>query len=356
MRIVVGFFLFFGFSASALAVPPPDFLFNVGSQLAQIFAVVAIFLSAVFGTVWQYARASFAGFRTFKHRKLVILSALLFILAASLAIAWWYQQYQQQKAYAEWVHQSRMNTEVVPDSAPMVSPQKNTIQPVQTNHPESLKDIPTALSNQEFQKLIENKTALFVLDARETEEFDLGHFPGSVHFRFADLFVDDWKELPNDNIIYAFCWSGIRGKEVADFLRSKGLKARYLEEGANGWVKNGGVWEGEIAFSSKYEGEQYTRLFTKEEIQKQLKSGTVLIDTRKKEKYERHHISESLNIPIIYTPSNQIEALLAAVPKNKPVITVCDDFVSCFDAKITGIRLEARGHVFLGRYNKPWEF
>jgi len=34
---------------------------------------------------------------------------------------------------------------------------------------------------------------------------------------------------------------------------------------------------------------------------------------------------------------------------------VCDSFVNCFDAVLTGTELERRGHIFLGRYNSPWE-
>jgi hypothetical protein len=46
----------------------------------------------------------------------------------------------------------------------------------------------------------------------------------------------------------------------------------------------------------------------------------------------------------------------AQVAPGSRVITVCDGYVNCFDAKITGVELEQRGHTFLGRYNKPWEY
>jgi len=53
---------------------------------------------------------------------------------------------------------------------------------------------------------------------------------------------------------------------------------------------------------------------------------------------------------------SEIEKTFGQVPANSQVITVCDAYVNCFDAKITGVELERRGHQFLGRYNKPWEY
>ena len=50
-----------------------------------------------------------------------------------------------------------------------------------------------------------------------------------------------------------------------------------------------------------------------------------------------------------------MEDVLSAVPPG-PFITICDDFVSCFDARVAGVKLEEKGHEFLGRYNKPWDW
>ncbi len=96
-----------------------------------------------------------------------------------------------------------------------------------------------------------------MLDAREDEEFAIGNYPGSHHLRFADIKAGEWIQLPTDQIIYVLCWSGIRGKEVADFLRSKKILARYVERGADGWVSFGGKWLGEIKFRSVYKQDQY---------------------------------------------------------------------------------------------------
>ena len=58
----------------------------------------------------------------------------------------------------------------------------------------------------------------------------------------------------------------------------------------------------------------------------------------------------------MYTPTNDLEKAFAQVPAGSTVITVCDNYVNCFDAKITAVELEERGNAFIGRYNKPWEY
>ncbi len=217
-------------------------------------------------------------------------------------------------------------------------------------------DLALAITNNDFNQNLKNEKNLYVLDAREDEEFEIGNFPKSTHIRFADLVAGEWIKIPTDQVVYVFCWSGMRGKEVAEFLRSKQIVARYIEKGASDWVNSGGVWEGDIKFSSKYADERYQRLFTLDELKKAIPDGTVIVDSRISGKFNQHHVSGSINIPIIYTPSSKIEAALEQVPKGAAVITVCDDFISCFDAKVTGIKLEKLGHTFLGRYNKPWEY
>ncbi len=222
---------------------------------------------------------------------------------------------------------------------------------------ENNKNYPIKITNKEFNKIINNgKADYIILDAREDLEYDNGYLSNSKHIRFADLKAGKWIELPEDKYIYVICWSGIRGKEVADFLRTKNLVASYLENGANGWVEWGGDWTGNIKFSEKYESEKYKKIFTTSEVKKKVANGVVLVDSREPWKFEDSKIPGSVNIPIMYTPSINLEDAFAQVPPNSTVITICDGYVNCFDAKITAVELEHRGHTFIGRYNKPWEY
>lgn len=216
-------------------------------------------------------------------------------------------------------------------------------------------NLPAAVGNAELQTILSHEQP-FILDAREDEEFDIGRFPGSRHIRFADLLAGEWISLPADREIYVFCWSGIRGKEVADFLRSKNIRARYVEQGADGWVADGGTWDGGIKFLSRYTDERYQIVFSTAQVRSYVQDGVVLVDSRPQSVFAKRGIPGSVNIPVIYTPTSGMDEALNRVPAGATVITVCDDFVSCFDAKVAGVKLERRGHRFLGRYNKPWEY
>ncbi|MDP2642969.1 MAG: rhodanese-like domain-containing protein [Candidatus Peregrinibacteria bacterium] len=214
-----------------------------------------------------------------------------------------------------------------------------------------------SISNADFNKILKsNKNDYIVIDARENLEYENGYLQGSTHVRFADLQAGKWIELPENKYVYVLCWSGIRGKEVAEFLRTKNIVASYLENGANGWVEWGGSWIGNIKFAEKYSGEKYKKIFTTSEVKEKVENGVILVDSREPWKFENWHIEGSVNIPIMYTPTKDIEKAFAQVPQGSTVITICDDYVNCFDAKITAVELEERGIEFLGRYNKPWEY
>lgn len=213
------------------------------------------------------------------------------------------------------------------------------------------------ITNEDFKNKIESgKNDYLVLDAREDLEYENGSFPGSTHIRFADLKAGRWIELPADKFIYVLCWSGMRGQEVAEFLRTKKIVAAYLENGANGWVEFGGVWLGSIKFGEKYTEDRYQSIFTTAEVKDKVAAGVILVDTREPEKFKQWHITGSVNIPIMYTATIDLEKAFSQVPTESRVITVCDGYINCFDAKITGVELEKRGHEFLGRYAQPWEY
>jgi len=485
-------------TCTALAVPPPDFLFNVGAQVAQAFSFIAVLLSALFVGFRQYAKVFYI---SIKHKKLFWIGSAVVVMAVSFAGSYFYGQYSQNIEYEKWVAESKIQDEIDPvtdysidklkiarptntdrqaetivepeiiqpeipaapvdkneefiktyyqnigqgnleaayavskkqvpfetfeewyqdtDAASVEDIQKiddtnyslriglaekgmitnygvlmtlktdelgaitiadsksrvlssipvdavnaetpvaviPTLENSQTNDEffENNKNLALDITNEDFQKTITADSNIFVLDAREDEEYGIGYFPGSTHIKFADLVAGEWIKLPTDRVIYVFCWSGIRGKEVAMFLREKQIVARYVKTGADGWVTFGGKWNGGIKFASKYTASQYSYLFDLDTLKQKMAEGVAVVDSRIANKYATWHIPGSINIPIIYTPTSKIDALMAQVPSGAAVITVCDDFVSCFDAKITGLKLEKRGHVFLGRYNKPWEY
>lgn len=478
LRIIFFSLVLVSLTKSAHAVPPPDFIFNVGAQIIQVFSIAVLFLTAILASVRQYARVYFDGMN---HKKLFWIGTGLVIVVVAFGGAYYYGQYTQDAEYKKWLTDSQNNTEsfavknspldtlkddgtsdVVDDKGNAVidqqpsflqnnTPKENKyiafireyygnighgkvedaynvskksvslstfkswyakvtevsvddVQPiddkkyslkltlkegkditkyavlmtigedasgnliVQNSQVRTLPNVDgvvaqgvkdetvISVSNQEFQSAIQVNASTYVLDAREDEEYEIGRFPGSNHIRFADLVAGRWIDVPTDKTVFVFCWSGMRGKDVAEFLRTKGIKARYIEKGASDWVEWGGKWDGGIKFTSKYGNDNYVRIFSTDETKKNVNNGVALVDSRDPEKFAKSHIPGAVNIPMIYTPTSKVENALAQVPPGKSIITICDDFISCFDAKVTGIKLEKKGHAFLGRYNKPWEY
>lgn len=351
MALIAATLLMMNGIETAYAVPPPDFLFAVGSQLGVIFSVLVVVLSGALGVATTLAKSFIARIR---HRKAFWAFAALAVICLSLSGGYAIDRYRQQSLYMQWVRESNRQSG---SGAIYASSSKTETRKSEDDASffEAHRDLPIAISNEEFQSAA-NQGPPFVLDAREDEEYAIGNFPESLHIRFADLLSGAWTELPNDRVVYVFCWSGIRGKETTDFLRSKHIAARYIENGANGWVTFGGAWNGGIHFLDTYTGERYQIVFTIDQVREYEKQGVVFVDSRPQSKFEKWHIPGSISIPIIYTPTARMEDALAQVPPHSKVITVCDDFVSCFDAKVAGVKLEKRGNAFLGRYNKPWEY
>ncbi len=217
---------------------------------------------------------------------------------------------------------------------------------------EKIQNSNPVVSNDELQRLLESGEIanMVVLDAREDIEYENGRFPNSVHIRIADLKAGKWIDLDASKTVIVLCWSGIRGKEVAEFLRSKEINARYVENGAQGWAESGGLWNGGISIKQAYSAPQYSRLLSCDDMRNAMNTGAFVVDSREPSRYAQFHVPGSVSIPMLYTPSSELEDVFAQVPKGASVVTVCDGYVNCFDARVTGIEIEKREHAFLGRF------
>ncbi len=347
----------------AAAVPPPDFLFAVGSQMGVFFSVLLIFFSGAVGFIRTLARGAFARIR---HPRTFWVLLSLTVVGASLALAWMLEHQRQARLAQEWLSETQppdvQAERVASVTGTVSSSQGSSVKSEGFGSAASSRialvppaGTPISVGNAELSALLQTGQA-FVLDAREDEEWEVGRLPGAMHVRFADLVAGAWQDLPRERTVYVLCWSGIRGKEVAEFLRQQGVEVRYLEKGALGWVEEGRAWEGKIRFRDVHTEEEFRIVYDTDHMRQYVAEGVFVIDSRPASKYARKHLPGSLNIPLIYTPSSQNGPLLDHVPAGSRVITVCDDYVNCFDATVMGLKLQQRGHTFLGRYNKPWEW
>ncbi len=91
-------FLFF--PRQSQAVVPPDFIFNIGSQIAQAFSVVVVFLSAIFVTAYQFLKVKFV---TLKVNKAFWIISITTIIIGSFAFAVFYTAHEQKVNYNKWL-------------------------------------------------------------------------------------------------------------------------------------------------------------------------------------------------------------------------------------------------------------
>lgn len=382
-KVAISIILFALFCEYTYAVPPPDFIIQAASQLVSFFTIWIILLSGIYATGIQYLKAYYR-----EHKKLV----LILWIPSIILIAWIWAYYANN--YYEWIKQAEYNKSWIVESqknkqnSPIWEQTQNTTPQsisweINTNSWLSYSSWDTFIANVMWWESINNDWIFFeknknsnikitnnelkkildwdnqdyiILDSREDMEYENGHIPNSTHIRFADIKDGKWSEITKNKYIVVICWSGMRGKEVAEYLRDKNIVSRYLENWVDGWVEFEWSWQWEVKFSKIYGKNNYTLVYTTTQVKQKSKEGVVLIDSRSSEKYASKHIDGSINISMMSTPSNKVDEVFWVISKGTRIIVICDEYINCFDAKITGIELEKRWAIFLGRYNTPWEY
>lgn len=78
----------------------------------------------------------------------------------------------------------------------------------------------------------------YVVDVRESYEYEAGHVPGAVH---VPLFLVPLKytEFPSDRPLYLICETGNRSYQAGLFLARNGIASRNVEGGTSAWRFSG---------------------------------------------------------------------------------------------------------------------
>ena len=75
-----------------------------------------------------------------------------------------------------------------------------------------------------------------VLDVREDEELKICSMPTFVHIPLGDL-LQEWDQLPKDQLIVTVCHHGYRSLQAGLFLKSYGFdQVLNLEGGIHAWA------------------------------------------------------------------------------------------------------------------------
>ena len=75
------------------------------------------------------------------------------------------------------------------------------------------------ITAEEAKVLMESETGYIILDVREQDEYDAGHFPGAILIPYTRIEEEASEKLTDkDQLILVYCRSGRRSKIAADAL------------------------------------------------------------------------------------------------------------------------------------------
>jgi rhodanese-related sulfurtransferase len=94
------------------------------------------------------------------------------------------------------------------------------------------------LSIKEFKKF--NKTNFYILDARESEEFEVSHLKNARHVGYYWFDMRSVYDIPYDATIVVYCTIGSRSERIGEKLMRAGYECVYnMYGGILEWVNTG---------------------------------------------------------------------------------------------------------------------
>ena len=93
------------------------------------------------------------------------------------------------------------------------------------------------ISVQELKEIMDRSPDAYVLDVRETEEWEIAHIEGAV-FKSFNTFEQNYQDVPKDRPIYIHCKVGGRSMAAAKFLKTKGYGQVFnVRGGIDAWAR-----------------------------------------------------------------------------------------------------------------------
>jgi rhodanese-related sulfurtransferase len=78
----------------------------------------------------------------------------------------------------------------------------------------------------------------FVVDVRESFEFEAGHVPGAHHIALNTI-PDHLEKFPKGAKVWIICQSGGRSMTAANYLDAQGFEVVSVAGGTGGWINAG---------------------------------------------------------------------------------------------------------------------
>ena len=81
---------------------------------------------------------------------------------------------------------------------------------------------------------------VFVIDAREREEYETSHLKNAIYVGYEDFKIDNAREhIPKNKKVVVYCSLGVRSEDIAEKLKKEGYSEVYnLYGGIFEWINN----------------------------------------------------------------------------------------------------------------------
>jgi len=310
----------------AQAQPPPDFIYQAGSQAVQFSSVVLVgigFALAWFRSLW----VRWIAISSLRKTVYLLLGTLILVLFPAGIFFF---------SASDSVSQG-------PLSASVLSSESRVNMETQS------------VDGGTLQGLL-GDGSISLIDVREDEERDYGFIPGSTQVRMADIFAGAWKNFPKDQPLYVHCATGTRSHQVAEFLAQKGFVTYFLKERLEDWIQKGRDWSGELPFQ-----DESSRLLKKRidpaAVFEFLNGGSLLVDVRSDRRQAMKPVEKSVSLPVIDLSSDELKARLKSFPSTRSVIILTDNIaLSSFSALLAASKLDDLGYRVEGIIYEPQKF
>lgn len=237
------------------------------------------------------------------------------------------------------------------------SPAENEDRPGMVWEQSQRNNDPHAIDEKEAYKLLveqqkSGQNKYIFVDARSKSETELGTAQGFLKMKWPDLREN--YSLEGKKVILT-CWTGMRGSEICDILRSLGIDCQYLKGGLKGWMAAGlpvslekNVTPEEFGTAEPFNNS--SKIFTAREAVKAVQAGAIIVDMRKPPEFLKKSIAKSINVNYSQLTTPALEYAIYSIPVKK-VVVACYGTFSCSEASALGWEMHRMGYQYLGAYS-----
>jgi YidC/Oxa1 family membrane protein insertase len=337
-------------SGPAQAIPSPDVMVSLFASAAQVLGL----LSIVFGRWFFVARkrARTTGTPSRFQRVAFVASVVLCVTAA----CGWYLYYASVRDENLARLQVNLNRNSREEGKQIVDV---SLKELSFSDQQKRSD---GFQTDDLADMLARKEPLQLVDVRESEEYEVGAIEGTRHVRFPDLLAEPAMYLDKSRPVTLLCFNGNRSSELAAHFESIGYDCRFMIGGYEKWLAEDRplVMSGQHQRRELREVPEYANkmeLLDTPDVMALLEKREVLfVDVRYPGDFELSHLPGAVNIPMRKLTTAELDAAIAKLPKNRPVVVPCYDKRSSFFGLVIGLRLTRAGNEYLGRYTVPEGF